>query len=82
MSGRQSRDKGNRLERALVRTLRKSGFAAERVPLSGAMHGRFGGDLSLPLLRAAGYTSKMAKLSAIRSFLRLLTAGNCRRAMN
>jgi Holliday junction resolvase len=48
--GRGSRLKGNRLERALVRALQDAGFAAERVPLSGAARGRFGGDLSVPLL--------------------------------
>src|SRR5215472_18281639 len=48
--GRASRQKGNRLERALVRALQNYGFAAERVPLSGAARGRFGGDLSVPLL--------------------------------
>jgi hypothetical protein len=30
--------------------LQDAGFAAERVPLSGAARGRFGGDVSLPLL--------------------------------
>jgi len=48
--GRGARQKGNRLERALVRALQGAGFAAERVPLSGAARGRFGGDLSVPLL--------------------------------
>jgi Holliday junction resolvase len=48
--GRASRNKGNRLERALVHALQNAGFAAERVPLSGAARGRFGGDLSVPLL--------------------------------
>jgi hypothetical protein len=48
--GRASRQKGNRIERALVRALQHTGFAAERVPLSGAAHGRFGGDLSVPIL--------------------------------
>jgi Holliday junction resolvase len=48
--GRASRQKGNRFERALVRVLQEHGFAAERVPLSGAARGRFGGDLSVPLL--------------------------------
>jgi hypothetical protein len=48
--GRASRDKGNRQERALVALLQAAGFAAERVPLSGAARGRFGGDLSVPLL--------------------------------
>jgi Holliday junction resolvase len=48
--GRGSRQKGNRTERALVKALQDAGFAAERVPLSGAVRGRFGGDLSVPLL--------------------------------
>jgi hypothetical protein len=30
--------------------LQNNGFAAERVPLSGAARGRFGGDLLVPLL--------------------------------
>jgi Holliday junction resolvase len=48
--GRASRDKGNRAERAVVRLLQEYGFTAERVPLSGAARGRFGGDVSVPLL--------------------------------
>ncbi len=48
--GRSSRQKGNRAERALVAFLQDHGFAAERVPLSGAARGRFAGDLSVPLL--------------------------------
>ena len=48
--GRAARQKGNRTERALVRLLCSHGFAAERVPLSGAARGRFGGDVSVPLL--------------------------------
>ena len=50
--GRASREKGNRGERAVVRFLQEHGFAAERVPLSGAARGRFGGDVSIPLLGA------------------------------
>ena len=42
--GRASRNKGNRTERAIVRLLRDRGLAGERVPLSGAARGRFGGD--------------------------------------
>jgi Holliday junction resolvase len=48
--GRVSRQKGNRAERAIVRALQERGFAAEGVPLSGAARGRFGGDVSVPLL--------------------------------
>src|SRR6516162_4549896 len=50
MGGRASRQKGNRAERAIVHLLQDRGFAAERVPLSGAARGRFGGDVSVPLL--------------------------------
>lgn len=48
--GRASRQKGNRTERAIVRLLQARGFAAERVPLSGAARVRFGGDVSVPVL--------------------------------
>jgi Holliday junction resolvase len=48
--GHASRQKGNRTERAIVRLLQERGFAAERVPLSGAARGRFGGDVSVPVL--------------------------------
>jgi hypothetical protein len=48
--GKASRDKGNRVERAIVAALQQDGFAAERVPLSGAARGRFGGDVSVPVL--------------------------------
>ena len=50
MSGRHSRNKGAREERFLVRLLQEQGFAAERVPLSGAAGGRFSGDVSVPVL--------------------------------
>ena len=50
MSGRRSRDKGARTERAVVNALMASGIAAVRVPLSGAVGGRFAGDIVLPLL--------------------------------
>jgi Holliday junction resolvase len=45
--GRASRQKGNRTERAVVHVLQSHGLAAERVPLSGAARGRFGGDVSV-----------------------------------
>src|SRR5215831_17671768 len=48
--GRASRDKGSRTERAIVRLLQEHGLAGERVPLSGAARGRFGGDISVPVL--------------------------------
>jgi hypothetical protein len=45
MSGRRSRTKGARVERAIVHALQANGFAAARVPLSGAAGGRFAGDV-------------------------------------
>jgi Holliday junction resolvase len=50
MSGRRSRSKGVRTERGIVNALKASGIAAVRVPLSGAVGGRFGGDIVLPLM--------------------------------
>jgi Holliday junction resolvase len=50
VTGRRSRDKGARVERAIVRALQGRGFAAERVPLSGAAGGRFAGDVVMPLM--------------------------------
>ncbi len=48
--GRAPRRKGQRIERVLVRLLQAHGFAAERMPLSGAAGGRFSGDVVIPLL--------------------------------
>ena len=48
--GKSPRRKGDRAERALVRFLQDRGFAAERVPLSGAAGGSYLGDLTIPLL--------------------------------
>ena len=48
--GRASRDKDDRTERAIVRLLQEHGLAGERVPLSGAARGRFGGNISVPVL--------------------------------
>lgn len=50
MSGARHRRKGDRVERTVVRALKDEGFAAQRVPLSGAARGRFGGDVLFPLL--------------------------------
>jgi Holliday junction resolvase len=48
--GRSPRQKGSREERHLVALLRTAGFGAERIPLSGAVGGKFAGDISVPLL--------------------------------
>jgi Holliday junction resolvase len=50
MSGCRSRNKGARAERSIVNVLRASGIGAVRVPLSGAVGGRFAGDIVLPLM--------------------------------
>jgi hypothetical protein len=47
MSGRYSRNKGARVEREIVNYLKEKGLDAERIPLSGAMGGSFGGDIRL-----------------------------------
>lgn len=48
--GKASRDKGLRIERECVHILQDAGLAAERIPLSGASGGRYGGDVSVPVL--------------------------------
>ncbi len=48
--GKASRDKGARFERMCVHAFQDQGFAAERVPLSGAAGGSFRGDITSPLL--------------------------------
>jgi Holliday junction resolvase len=50
MSGRRSRRKGARTERSIVNALQAKGIAAVRVPLSGAVGGRFAGDIVLLLM--------------------------------
>ena len=50
MSGRRSHSKGARTERCIVNALQAYGLAAARVPLSGAVGGRLGGDIVLPPL--------------------------------
>jgi Holliday junction resolvase hjc len=48
--GKASRQKGDRAERAIVKFLQDRGFAAERVPLSGAAGGSYLGDVAVPVL--------------------------------
>jgi Holliday junction resolvase len=50
MSGSGPRNKGARTERGIVKVLQANGIVAVRVPLSGAVGGRFAGDVILPLL--------------------------------
>jgi Holliday junction resolvase len=57
MSGRRSRNNGARFERGIVRALLANGLDAGRVPLSGAVGGRFAGDVIMPLMGGI-YASK------------------------
>ena len=47
MSGKRHRQKGDRIERELVRRHVDIGVAAERVPLSGAAGGSYSGDVDV-----------------------------------
>lgn len=47
---KKSRDKGLRIERQIVNALQEWGYAAERIPLSGAAGGSFKGDVTVPVL--------------------------------
>ena len=47
--GKPSRDKGQREERKIVHEFQEAGLAAERIPLSGAAGGSFGGDVTIPI---------------------------------
>ena len=48
--GKASRDKGGREERAIVNSFQAVGIGAERIPLSGAAHGSFAGDVTIPVM--------------------------------
>ncbi len=48
--GKKSRDKGARWEREVVAILQAHGRAAEKMPLSGALGGKWRGDVSSPVL--------------------------------
>ena len=51
--GRPPKQKGNREERRLVEVLRRLGIAAERVPMSGSVGGKYRGDINVPLIGKA-----------------------------
>ncbi len=48
--GKKSRDKGARFELAIVAILQSMGRAGEKMPLSGALGGKWRGDVSCPVL--------------------------------
>ena len=56
----RSRQKGDRYERSCVSRLHELGITAERVPLSGAAGGSFGGDLIVAGHRIECKTRKRA----------------------
>ena len=72
--GRASRDKGNRAERAIVKFLQERGFAAERVPLSGAAGGSYIGDLTVPILGADRIVEVKVRADGFRELYRWLEA--------
>jgi len=74
--GAFSRNKGNRAERELVRLLQAAGFAGERVPLSGAAHGRFGGDVSVPLLGVDRRVEVKARADGFKELYRWLNGAD------
>jgi hypothetical protein len=74
MSGRRSRNKGARIEREIVRALQAKGFAASRVPLSGAVGGRFSGDVVLPLLGRDLCVEVKARADGFRELYSWLTS--------
>lgn len=50
MTGRRSKSKGRYGENQVVDKLQDNGLAAERMPLSGSLGGKYRGDISVPFL--------------------------------
>jgi hypothetical protein len=70
--GKASRDKGNRAERAVAKFLQDCGFAAERVPLSGAAGGSYQGDITVPVLGRDRVVEVKARAKGFREFYQWL----------
>jgi Holliday junction resolvase len=70
--GSASRDKGNRAERAIVKFLKDRGFAAERVPLSGAAGGSYVGDLTVPVCGVDRIVEVKCRADGFREFYKRL----------
>jgi hypothetical protein len=73
MSGRRSRSKGVRVERSIVNALQATGIGAVRVPLSGAVGGRFAGDIVLPLMGRDLFVEVKARADGFRELYSWLT---------
>jgi Holliday junction resolvase len=71
--GKASRQKGNRAERAIVQFLQSQGFAAERVPLSGAAGGSYLGDLTVPILNIERIVEVKCRAKGFRQLYDWLT---------
>lgn len=70
--GKASRDKGARIELKMVKLLKGSGIEVEKVPLSGARHGTYGGDLKLAdgrLIEVKGRQKKDVFWRQVEKFL-------------
>jgi Holliday junction resolvase len=74
MGGRASRDKGNRRERAIVKYFQNLGFAAERVPLSGAAGGSYLGDLTIPVCNVDRVVEVKSRRDGFRELYKWLEA--------
>lgn len=72
--GRRSRDKGNRVERAIVKAFQAAGFGAERVPLSGSAGGSYLGDLTVPLMGVDRVVEVKARANGFRELYAWLDA--------
>jgi hypothetical protein len=72
MSGRRLRREGARTERSIVHALQANGIAAVRVPLSGAVGGRFAGEIILPLMGRDLYVEVKARADGFRELCRWL----------
>jgi Holliday junction resolvase len=72
--GKSPRRKGDRAERAIVKFLQDRGFAAERVPLSGAAGGSYLGDITIPVLNVDRVAKVKCRADGFRELYKWLEA--------
>jgi hypothetical protein len=70
--GSPAATKGARTQRGIVNALKAGGIAAVRVPLSGAVGGRFAGDIALPLMGCDLCVEVKARADGFPEFYRWL----------